>query len=229
MKNIIFVLVFVLIQSCASKKEEPSFAHRIFGLFEDFSKTVTEEHLKTSPSERPVLPKAYHVAVYFKKPEGKAKSPQEWKWTQEDKDQIMSAIKSKKTKIGKVFELLELGAEKMDAKSLRIMASQQGADALLIVQGVSQVESDPNGMALTYLVIVPAFFVNGNHVDGSFVTQAVLWDVQDPYVHMGVQNEGDYSHNRPLVFRQIPRVIEKSKEESLNGLTAKLQKEFAQI
>lgn len=229
MKIVIHILALLILQSCASKKTEQSFANRIFDLFEDFSKTVTETQLRTRPSERPTLPQSYKVAVYFKDPDGNAKSPQKWKWSQEDKEKVMAAIGSKKTKIGKVFELIDLGAEKHDAKNLRVMASQQGADALLLIQGVSEVESDPNGLALTYLAIVPAFFVNGNHVDGSFVTQAVLWDVQNPYVHLGVQNEGGYSHNRPLVFRQIPRVIEKSKEESLDGLTAKLQKEFSQI
>lgn len=226
-----FLLLFLAssIFSCSTHKKEETFANKIFDLFKDFSKTITENQQRINPADRPALPSSYKVAVYFKDPDGKAKSPQKWKWTQEDKDKIISSIRSKKTKIGKVFELIDLGSEKSDAKSLRLMASQQGADALLLIQGLSEVESEPNGLALTYLVIVPAFFVNGNHVDGSFVTQAVLWDVEQPYVHLGVQNEGDYSHNRPLVFRQVPRVIEKSKEESLNGLTAKLQKEFSQI
>lgn len=224
------ILIFsLLLTSCSSHKKEETFANKIFDLFKDFSKTVTESQQRISPSERPHLPSSYKVAVYFKEPDGQAKSPQKWKWTQEDKDKVLSSIRSNKTKIGKVFELIDLGSEKSDAKNLRLMASQQGADALLLIQGVSEVESDPNGLALTYLVVVPAFFVNGNHVDGSFVTQAVLWDVEQPYVHLGVQNEGGYSHNRPLVFRQIPRVIEKSKDESLDGLTAKLQKEFSQI
>lgn len=228
MKLLILILSLWL-HSCSSHKKEETFANKIFDLFKDFSKTVTESQQRINPADRPDLPSSYKVAVYFKDPDGKAKSPQKWKWTQEDKDKVMSSIRSRKTKIGKVFELIDLGSEKSDAKSLRFMASQQGADALLMIQGMSEVESDPNGLALTYLAIVPAFFVNGNHVDGSFVSQAVLWDVEQPYVHLGVQNEGDYSHNRPIAFRQITRVIEKSKEESLNGLSDKLQKEFSQI
>lgn len=227
--KILFLSLFLFLSACSSQKKEETFANRIFDLFKDFSKTVTESQQRISPSERPALPASYKVAVYFKQPDGKAKSPQKWKWTQEDKDKIMSSIRSQRTKIRKVFELIDLGSENIDAKSLRLMASQQGADALLLVQGLSEVESDPNGLALTYLAIIPAFFVNGNHVDGTFVTQAVLWDVAKPYVHLGVQNEGDYSHNRPIANRQISRVIEKSKEESLDGLTAKLQKEFSQI
>jgi hypothetical protein len=229
MKMIFLLASIVLLQSCAFKKKEPSIANRIFDLFEDYSKVIKETQVRKASDERPVLPQSYRVAVYFKEPEEKAKSPQKWKWTQEDKDKIMSSIQGKKTKVGKVFELIDLGSKEKDAKSLRTMAAQQGADALLMIQGLSEVDSDANGLALTYVALVPALFVNGNHVDGSFVTQALLWNVDEAYVHLGVQNEGDYSHNRPIAFRQIDRVINKSKEESLEGLTKKLQTEFSQI
>lgn len=106
------------------------------------------------------------------------------------------------------------------------MAAQQGADTLLLVRGASQMEGGLNAKALSYIALVPMFFVEGNNVQSSFVTQAVLWDVRKPFVHLGVETEGDWSMERPLVFRQKERALTKSKEESLHSLSRKLNSEM---
>lgn len=228
MKLFFNAFLFLLATSCATQKKT-SVATRIFDLFEDYTKVISDAQIRRTAANRPELPENFKLAVYFKEADEKTKSPQDWKWTQKDKDLILNSIQSNKAKVGKVFELIDLGSEKDDAKALRLMAAQQGADGLLIIQGLSEVDTNANGLAFSYLALAPAFFVNGNEIEGTFVSQALLWNVHEPFVHVGVQNEGEYTHSRPLAFRQIPRVIRKSKEESLEGLSEKLQREFAQI
>lgn len=227
-KSLFFTLLIFLISGCATQRKT-HIADRIFDLFEDYTKVITDAQIRRSATERPELPKDAKIAVYFKEADPKSKSPQEWKWSQGDKEQVMNAMKNSPGNKGKIFELINTGAKSDDAKSLRLMASQQGADALLLVQGLSEVSTESNGLALSYIAVLPALFINGNTVEGTFITQALLWNVEQPYVHVGVQSEGDYKHKRPIAFRQIHRVIKKSKEDSLNGLTQKLQREFAQI
>lgn len=223
-----YLLLLFLMMGCATQKKA-HIADRIFDLFEDYTKVISDAQIKRTAAEKPVLPAKFKTAVYFKEPDSQSRNPQEWKWTQKDKDFIINSLRSAKSKAGKVFELINTDKKQEDARNLRLLAAQQGADALLLIQGVSEVETDPNAMALTYVAILPAFFVNGNEVEGKFLTQALLWNVEEPFVHAGVQQEGEYVHKRPIAFRQIPRVIRKSKEESLAGLSEKLSKEISEI
>lgn len=63
----------------------------------------------------------------------------------------------------------------------------------------------------------------------AFVTQAVMWDVRNAYVHLGTQSEGDWVMKRPLAFRQKDRALEKAKEESLLELQKRLSQQLGQI
>lgn len=222
------LMVLIMLSGCATQKKA-HVADRIFDLFEDYTKVISDSQIERTATERPKLPEKFKVAVYFKEPDAQSKNPQEWRWNQKDKDLIINSLKTSGIKAGKIFELINTEKKKDDAKSLRLIAAQQGADALLLIQGLSEIDTDANALALSYVAILPAFFVNGNEVSGKFLTQALLWNTKEPFVHAGVQQEGEYSHKRPIAFRQIPRVIKKSKEESLIGLSEKLRKEILEI
>ena len=99
------------------------------------------------------------------------------------------------------MELNQFADRRPKLKSLRILASQQGADALLLIQGMSEVETKTNEWAATYVALLPVFFVKRNKVEGTFLTQTVLWNVKGPYVHLGGQSEGEFSQKRPLASR----------------------------
>lgn len=232
MKQIISILFILLLSSCATKEEKKDrqIVNRFFDLFEEVKDVAMRETGLGDQlqGKRQPLPENFRMAVAFVGPSEK-KSQQPWEWTQADKDQIISVFERRKgKKLGKVFELIDTGAGN-DLKGLRTMARQQGADALLVIQGASKVESDLNTWGLTYLALVPTLFVEGNDVHSDFITQAVLWDVRNQYVHLGAQSEGNWTSKRPLVFRQIPRVVRKAKEESLMSLSSKLEKEITEL
>ena len=94
---------------------------------------------------------------------------------------------------------------------------------------MGEVETNANGVALFYIALVPMLFANGNDVRSAFVTQAVLWDVRNSYVHLGTQSEGDWDMKRPLAFRQNGRALEKAKKESLLQLQKRLSLQLGQI
>jgi hypothetical protein len=86
---------------------------------------------------------------------------------------------------------------------------------------MSEVETNTNGWAATYVAKLPVFFVNVNKVEGTFLTLVVLWNVKRPYLHQGGQREGKFSQKRPLAFREIPKVIQNFKKESLFRINSK--------
>lgn len=231
MKSILIMLCLItLVCACSSKKQQEEkgmvFAEKVFDIWKDFTKGQLEEQNSEIVINRTKLPDTYKMAVYFIDPEDKG---QNWRWGRSEKNEILSTLEKKK-KPSQVFELINTTGKNNDLKALRYMAAQQGAEALLLIRGMAKVETDMNAKALSYIVVVPMLFVEGNTVSSTFVSQAVLWDVRSPFIHFGIETEGDWTMERPLAFRQKDRAIEKSKEEALDSLSQKLEKKLqAQI
>lgn len=209
--------------SCASKKPQDKgfqFAEKVFDIWKDFTKKEMATENSEISIKRDPLPQSFTMAVYFVPP--KKKHQQNWKWSREDKVAFIETLSQTK-RTSRVFEMINTIGKEGDLTSLRFMAAQQGAEALLLVQGAAMTETPLNAKALTYLIILPMLFVEGNNVKSTFVTQAVLWNVQKPYVHLGLETEGDWVMERPLIFRQKDRAIEKSKDKSIQELGHKLK------
>lgn len=212
----------LLTLSCASKRPQDKgfqFAEKVFDIWKDFTKKEMTGKDSEISIKRDPLPQSFAMAIYFVPPENKN---QNWKWSRKEKEAFIESLTQTK-RTSRVFEMINTIGKEGDLTSLRFMAAQQGAEALLLVQGAAMTETPMNAKALTYLVILPMLFVEGNNVKSTFVTQAVLWDVQKPYVHLGLETEGDWEMERPLIFRQKDRAIEKSKEESILELSRKLK------
>lgn len=230
MKKITTALVLLLLaSSCASKKPKEDtgmvFAEKVFDIWKEF----TNKELKKTDDDivitRTALPRSFNVAVYFM--DNKDKN-QNWSWSREEKDLITTTLE-KNDKAGNVFELINTTNKDPDLKALRYMAAQQGADALMLVRGVAGTESQMNLKALSYLALLPMLFVEGNNIEGNFLAQAVLWDVRKPFVHLGLEAEGDWEMERPLAFKQRNRAVEKAKHEAISSLGNRLSNQLTRI
>lgn len=225
MKRSLLLLCFLFFSSCSTQKKD--LPERIIDLLEKQAKIVSDTVLEEKIDEEAKLPEHFNLAVYFR-----PSSRDQWRWTQTDKQRVLTTVEGQKgDRIQRVFELINTSTAEgpVDTVSLRNMALQQGADALLLVQGVAEVATHLNPWAVSYLAIVPAFFVEGNDVSAVFLSQAILWDTRKSHVHLGVQSEGDWTMERPAVFKQEHRAIRKSKEEALNVLSSKLKKNFQDV
>ncbi|HXH31508.1 MAG TPA: hypothetical protein VNJ01_11890 [Bacteriovoracaceae bacterium] len=224
MQITLLLLAFAL--SCTTRRPSESQGSVIAEKFFDIFKEFTKHQKGTGPSQltvkRSELPKSFTMAVAFAVPESQA---QDWRWTREEKDFIIAALETSR-KSSKVFELMKTSDVNNESEALRFMAAQQGADALLLIRGVSKVETNLNGKAFTYLAVLPMLFVEGNDIKSTFITQAVLWDVKTAIVHLGVETEGEWEMERPLLFNQKQRAIEKSRNLSVRNLTSKLNQKF---
>lgn len=220
-KSFLFIGLSLFLFSCTTQRDFPE---RILEMLDKQARTVSGTILEEKVEGEAHLPEQFSLAIYFRPSHG-----DQWKWSEEDKERIVAVVESERgKKIRRVFELINTGGPD-EAASLRKMALQQGADALLIIQGVAEVETHFNPWALSYIAIAPAFFVEGNDVSAAFLSQAILWDTRKSYVHLGVQSEGDWSMERPALFKQKHRAIRKSKEEALNLLFSKLKKNFQEV
>jgi hypothetical protein len=232
MRSFIFLLSFLLLSACASKKQESDpgfgFAKKIFDIWKDVAKVDLPG---AGPGggeiniERSKLSHPYSMAVYFLPATEK---DQNWKWERSEKDKFLSGLEKEKG-TSRVFELINTSGPVTELSDLRYMAAQQGADTLLLVRGLAHSESKLNGKAASYILLVPMAVVNGNTVDSNFTAQAVLWDVKRPYVHLGAEAEGDWEMQRPLFNRQSERGVRKSREEALSKLQQKIHHQVQKI
>lgn len=235
MKHIAFmfsILFLFLTISCASQKKESDagfgFAKKIFDIWKDVAKDQLPKGSGQGGEiqiDRTKLAKPYTMAIYFLPATEK---DQNWKWDRQEKDQLINTLEGAK-ETRRVFELINTGGGVSDLADLRYMAAQQGADALLLVRGVSATDSSVNGKALSYVLLIPMLVVKGNDVKGQFIAQAVLWDVKKPYVHFGSEAEGKWQMERPLIFRQKDRAVKKSREEAMKMLLLKVQREVQRL
>ncbi|MGE3610860.1 MAG: hypothetical protein AB7I27_14810 [Bacteriovoracaceae bacterium] len=212
-------MMLLLLYNCSSP---PPYRNSMSAV-DEYRKALAESEIYTTIHERPKLGSKINLGIFFRRPNAHLPSKQDWNWSEEDKNLITKEF-SLDNRIERVFELVDT-ERNHDISSLRLMAAEQGADALLVVEGQSDVKSKLDYEALTYLVILPAFFIKGVEVEGEFVSQAVLWSVERPYIHFGLHSIGHWQHKRPLVFRNISKVIKKSKDEALRFLREKLHQE----
>lgn len=149
MKILSLALMMMLFSSCAvvtKNKMKNDIAKRLFDLFDRTTSGLSDNQIASVRDKRPELPKPFHMAVYFKQPQKK----EDWRWTREDRDQLLASVATKKS-VGRSFELINTSGNDEGLENLRLMAAQQGADALLVIQGVGEVQSDANGLAISYI------------------------------------------------------------------------------
>lgn len=228
MNYLLPLLLLLALTSCSTTKKEDKLKNEITQrLFDLWDKTigdsVSESKVASLADKKVELQKPFELAIYFKQPDKK----EDWRWTREDKEFLQGKLAKNKKIVKRSFELINTAGTE-DIKALRTMAAQQGADALLIVQGKAEVESNLNATGASYVLIVPTLFANGNTVTSAFVTQAVLWDVRESVVHLGSETEGEWKMKRPLFFKQEDRAVNKAKEESLLHLQQQISKQASE-
>ena len=224
-----YFFIFLFIVSCASRQERQiTIAEKVFDLIKDYQMSFGEKQAIALLDERNQLDRPIRMAVYFTKALRNRDIAKNFNWTYDEKDQFIKAL-DKSPIISRVFELIRPRGTDEDIRTLRLLAAQQGADTLLMIQGAFDIETHLNASAISYLFVLPAFFVKGNEVKGTFISQALLWDVKSPIVHLGVQSEGKEEERRPIAFRNPEAIIEEARGESLEILSKKLNKELDTI
>ncbi len=218
MRFLIIVSAALVIGGCSSKGFNRGELKQQVGI----SKPVTTDaDIAKALKKKPNLPKPFKIAIYFSEPEHYGTTMPKWLWTQEDKDLIFSATKSLQVQkiVSKVFPLVGSAVGSEDLKGLRLAAARHGADALLIISGISDIDRYANNWSWTYAFILPTFFVNGSQVDGLFVASATMWDVRNEFLYLTAETEGQASETYAPAFGKTDKEIaSEAKQAALTDL-----------
>ena len=170
------------------------------------------------------LPKPFKIAVQFNEPTNERFNSTTWRWSEEEKAQLLKLVEPLKAS-GEVSDIFVMSGDTTtdsSLKGLRLAAARHGADALLIVSGAKAIDTYSNNYAWTYLALVPLLFVPASHNDVLFMARASLWDVRNEFLYMSAESESIQKEKAPLVFLNEKPLLEKAKIEAVAKLSEEI-------
>lgn len=217
MKKFLTLLLVISLTACTSSRGFDRGSLR--SQLTSSQKQVTEADIKKVFDIKPQLPMPFKLAVYF--------TPARWGnwgWLGEDKNKLLSLAADLKAKhiVSDMFVLNDALLEGSDNKAIRLAAARAGADAVLIVNGVSDVDSYNNPLGASYFLLVTPFFVPGSEADAIFMMNASMWDVRNQYLYLSVEAESSASETRPAFFLEESRVVKNAKNTAVSALAKEL-------
>ncbi len=147
----------------------------------------------------------------------------------EDKDKLLeigTELKNKKV-VSDVFVIPDSIVEGRDNKAIRLGAARAGADAVLIINGISDVDRYNNILGPMYILLVTAFFIPGTEADALVMVNGAMWDVRNQYLYLSAEAEATAKETRPTFFVKESRIIKTAKTEVLGALKKELEARLA--
>lgn len=221
MKYIITLLIVLSLSACASSR---GFDRGELRSSINEQKVVTEDDIKKALEARPQLPSPFRLAVYFVPPKYDRWGDNSWSWQGEDKDKLLEIGKELQSKniVTDVIVLNDAILDGTDNRSIRLAAARAGADAVMVVNGVSAIDRYNNAYGVSYVLLVTPFFVPGTVVDGLFMVNATMWDVRNQYLYLSSEAEGAASETNSAFQSESKRVIKAAKKEAMAILSKEL-------
>lgn len=228
MRNLFAVLLILMLTACASSRgfDRGSLRGQI-----SEQKQVTEEDIKKVLDLKPQLPSPFKLAIYFTAPSTGWRYGHSWSWLGEDKDKLLAVGAELKSKgiVSDMFAISDYIVEGSDNKAIRLAAARAGADAVIIVNGVCDIDRYNNALGYTYFLLITPFFIPGTEADGLFMANATMWDVRNQYLYLSAEGEGTAKETNPAVFIDEKRIIKSAKSAALTNLKSELSSRIARI
>ncbi len=198
----------------------------------------TDEEVRAALSARPQLPMPCRVAVCLLAEEYEdgysepvTASPDTWRFTAEDRQRFEAWGDELRREgvVSDLFVMSELVPSDADLKSARLAAAKHGADAVLLVKGISQVDAYPTPLAVLNVLILPAYFIPANRRDALFILRGALWDVRNEYLYASVEAEGEGWTQAPLAYVDETDAIEEAKDKALEDFGPELVRRMSRM
>lgn len=221
MKNVLLLSALLLITSCTTSR---GFNRDNLKQQLDNKTSIDESEINQAQSAKAKLPRPFKVAIYFQEP-GKSEVERiDWSWSDEDKQRILKTVEKFKSN-GEISQSFMLNTKAHpDVKSLKQAAAKQGADALLVISGINDLDKYNTELGWTYALVLPTLFVPATVSDIIFISRAVMWDVRYDFSYLTAESESMINRRYPAVFRTDKKQNLEAKEESIKGLQEELGK-----
>jgi len=113
---------------------------------------------------------------------------------------------------------------KNDLAGIRLAAAEHGADAVLVLNGITEVDRYNNFASFLYLTVVGLWLVPGTHTDSLFVLDGAMWDVKNQYLYLSVESEGLASKTGPQMILKDKDSVVEAKKRAVQSFGSELEK-----
>ncbi|MDR3581617.1 MAG: hypothetical protein P4L44_16775 [Oryzomonas sp.] len=228
MRNLLALLLVLMVTACASRHgfDRETLQCKIFD-----QKQVAEDNIPSGLELKPRLPSPFKLAIYFTSSSTNRRYGSTWRWLDEDKDTFLAigAELISKGIISDAFVFSDHIAEGGDIKAIRIAAARAGADAVLIVNGVGDIDRYNNALGYYYILLITPLFIPGTQADGLFLVTASLWDVRNQYLYLSVEGEGSAKEIKPVLYIDEKKILKSAKSAALAAMKTELSSRLAKI
>lgn len=185
-----------------------------------------DARIQAAMARRPQLPERVRVAVWFQTPptvDGEAA----FRWDFEERERVVDAAKDLEGI--ELFPIAQTFVTGTDLASLRLAAAEHGANALLVVGGSVEQESDDNAWIATYPLVVPILFAPANRLETRFHTAAAIYDVGNSFLYVTAEAEAVDRQRRAHLWTDREEGIDEAKPRSIERLAKELTARLAHL
>lgn len=221
--------LLALVWGCATGFDRGAIQERLSG----DQLQVSNQHVSEVLALKPQVRFPFKLGIYLDS--GRAgyseRSPRERiaslgsvEWRVADKEKVLAALDFLKGRgvLSDAFYISTMTASGGSLEEVRVAAARHGADAVLVVRGVSQVDRYVNPLCLLNILILPGWLVPASHRDALVVVASALWDVRNGYLYATAEAEGTGSVLRPSFTIDDQQAIERAKEKALADFAAEV-------
>ena len=229
MKIIILPILALVLSGCATGFNRQAVQERLEGQ----ALEINDADIKLALEKKSQIRFPIKVAVQmtaetypYKRPELDGSDTDQWRWTVKDKEQIEVWAKDliEAGIVSDMFVMSDVISQGSDVKSMRLAAAKHGADAVLLIKGVAQVDDYLNPAGILNLLIVPGFFVSGSNKDVLLMMKGAMWDVGNEFLYLSVDAEAEVKNKGPTFRFKENDAIDKAKGKALASFGKELKK-----
>jgi rhombotail lipoprotein len=167
----------------------------------------------------------------YSHPKGASDRASEWRWDVAYKETIVAWGEQLKTEgiLSDMFVISEMIKHGNSLIDIRQAAALQGADAVLVLSGVTDIDRYQNVAAALYITIVGTYFIPGTHIDSLFIMNGALWDVRNQYLYLAAESEGIGNTLGPLSLIKSKPAISAAKKNAIESFRPEFLKRIKSL
>lgn len=238
LKRMFAVVAVLLMAGCAARGFDRGALRQ--QLAQEAPPHITSSDIQRALELKPQLKFPFRLAIYMQpgiadvldyertphaaQPFRRSVGVKEWRWEGEDKNQILSLADKLKSEgvISDMFIIPQARVSRNDTEGIRLAAAEHGADAVLVVNGIADVDRYNNYSAFLYLTVVGLWLIPGTHADSLFVLDGAMWDVKNQYLYLSVESEGLASKMGPQLVLQNKESVTDAKKLAIQSFGPEL-------
>jgi rhombotail lipoprotein len=229
MKSVLMLVLLLSIVGCARGFDRGALREQ---LNHESPAQISASDIQRALDLKPQLPFPFRLAVYLQRDQAEPRGyndslrSQNWRWEGEDKDNILSVAEKLRSEgvVSDMFIIPAARVAKNDLAGIRLAAAEHGADAVLVLNGITEVDRYNNFASFLYLTVVGLWLVPGTHTDSLFVLDGAMWDVKNQYLYLSVESEGLASKTGPQMILKDKDSVVEAKKRAVQSFGPELEK-----